>query len=96
MMPKNLLTKKDFYTNVGSTMDSKIVETVSQTLQRAMHEDCPFYFYINQNTIEAKVNTLGFLCVTRVKGAHTIKFKLENVNSKSFEYCAKRVIEVLG
>jgi len=96
MQPRNLLTKTNVRSIVRGTMDPKMIESVTNTLLRAMTEDNPFYFYVNNETVEAKINFMGHLCVTRVKGAVTLKFKVEQVSRNSAEHCAKRVIEVLS
>lgn len=96
MNPRNLLTTEKFKTNVSRDMDPKIIDTVTNTILRAMSEGNPFYFYINEHTIEAKINPFGVLCVSRVSGGHTIKFKIQRIGRLSAEHCAKRVIEVLA
>ncbi len=96
MNPINLLTNKEKYDSVGKMIDPTQITNVTDTLLRAMYEPNPFYFYINQNTIEAKINTSGCLCVTKVKGAHQMKFKLDKITRLAVTHCAKRIIEVLG
>ncbi len=96
MSPTNLLTNQENNGKVLRMIDPKTVESVTDTLLRAMYEPNPFYFYINQETIEAKMNTAGCLCVTKVKGAYTMKFKLDKITRLAVKHCAKRAIEVLS
>ncbi len=95
MSPTNLLTK-DYYSGIVKAMDPKMVDSVTNTLLRAIQENSPFYFYLNQQTVEAKMAPGGVLTVTRVKGAHTIKFLMEKINRNVVQHCAKRAIEVLS
>lgn len=96
MSPTNLLTPKEKDDTDSKMIDPKMVETVTNTLLRAMQEGSPFYFYINQNTMEAKMGPGEVLIVTRVKGAHTMKFKIDKVTRVAVTHCAQRVIEVLS